>query len=211
FFVSTVHADGPGFTVTPILSEDQVSETKSYFDLKVIPKQQVLLRLKINNQTDQKQTYDLSVNTATTNKNGIVDYSFSHFDRDSSMKIALSDCIRLPEKRIVIPENSEKEVSMELDVPEEPFDGILLGGVTITPEVKKNTQGITNVFTRTIAIVVSEKSEKVKPEVEAGKVTVSQENLRNMVQISLRNSTPTLIQGLRANITIKSKDTNKTI
>lgn len=208
-FNEVVSADSNDFSIMPILPENQNPDVPSYFDLTVMPNQKQKLQVQIKNNSDEDQKYSIYVNTATTNQNGIIDYSISDFEKDESMKIFLKDCITLKENQVEVSANSEKRISFELSVPEEAFEGILLGGITIEPIVEEGKESVNNVFTRTIAIQLSEATTEIVPDLEEGTVSVSQENLRNNIKFELRNSTPTIISKVKAEIAI-TKQGDKT-
>lgn len=207
-FQQLVLADSNDFSVTPVLTENQNPEVPSYFDLTVTPNQKQTLKIKIKNNSNESVKYKLYVNTATTNQNGIIDYSMTNFEKDESLKLSLKDCLTLTEQLVDVPANSEKEVSLELSVPETPFEGIALGGITVEPSIEKGSNGVNNIFTRTLAIQLTETAEKISPKLEGGGVKVSQENLRNNVKFELRNITPAIISKVNAEIAI-TKNGNK--
>ncbi|MDG6120831.1 DUF916 and DUF3324 domain-containing protein [Lactococcus formosensis] len=209
-FGQVVRADSNNFSITPIIPENQVTGNLSYFDLTVTPSQKQILQIKVKNNSDETAQYKVYVNTATTNQNGIIDYSMSEFEKDTSMQLSLKDYIKLNEPQFEVPAESEKIVSLELSVPESGFEGVLLGGITIEP-VAEETQGISSIFTRTLAIQLRESSEEVIPKLESGNVLIAQENLRNNVQFELRNVTPTVISSVKANITITKKESKEVI
>ncbi|MET1943963.1 DUF916 and DUF3324 domain-containing protein [Enterococcus faecalis] len=198
-------ADSNDFSVIPILPENQNPDIPSYFDLTVTPNQQQTLQVKIKNNSDESVKYKIYVNTATTNQNGIIDYSISDFEKDESMKLSLKDCITLKEPLVEVPANSEKEVSLELDIPEAPFEGIALGGITVEPIAEEGNKGVNNLFTRTLAIQIAESNKGIVPELYGGDVLISQENLRNNIKFELRNSTPTIISKVKAEIAVTKK------
>lgn len=198
-------ADSNDFSVIPVLPENQNPDIPSYFDLTVTPNQQQTLQVKIKNNSDESVKYKIYVNTATTNQNGIIDYSISDFEKDESMKLSLKDCITLKEPLVEVPANSEKEVSLELNIPEAPFEGIALGGITVEPIAEEGKEGVNNLFTRTLAIRIVESNKEIVPELYGGDVLISQENLRNNIKFELRNSTPTIISKVKAEIAITKK------
>ncbi|WP_338350861.1 DUF916 and DUF3324 domain-containing protein, partial [Enterococcus faecalis] len=205
-FQITVFSSSNDFTITPVLPENQKKETQSYFDMLVTPMQEQTIQILIHNNSSVNQKYKITVNTAATNRNGIIDYSLSTFEKDSSMKIAIKDCITIEQPEIEVPSGSEKEVNLRLKVPAHPFKGILLGGITVEPIIETEKEGITNVFTRTLAIQLAETEEVIKPELKAGKVILGQDNYRNNIQFELRNSSPIIISRVKATITVKKKE-----
>lgn len=201
-FEQLVLADSNDFSVIPVLPENQNPDVPSYFDITVTPNQQQTLQVKIKNNSDESVKYKIYVNTATTNQNGIIDYSISDFEKDESMKLSLKDCITLKEPLVEVPANSEKEVSLELNIPEAPFEGIALGGITVEPIAEEGNEGVNNLLTRTLAIQIAESNKEIVPELYGGDVLISQENLRNNIKFELRNSTPTIISKVKAEISI---------
>ncbi|NBA63639.1 DUF916 and DUF3324 domain-containing protein [Enterococcus mundtii] len=199
-------ADSNDFSVVPVLPENQNPDVLSYFDLTVTPNQKQTLKIRIKNNSNESTKYNLYVNTATTNQNGIIDYSITDFEKDESLKLSLKDCLTLKEQYVDVPANSEKEVSLELSIPEITFEGIALGGITVEPTTEEGSEGINNVFTRTLAIQLAETTKDIVPKLEGGEVIISQENLRNNVNFELRNITPTIISNVKAEISIKNEE-----
>lgn len=201
-FSYSSQADSNDFSVIPILPENQNKDVLSYFDLTVIPNQKQELKIKITNNANEKVKYNIYVNTATTNQNGILDYSISEFEKDESMKLSVKECAYVEEPQVELPPKGSKEVTLRLSIPEPPFEGIALGGITVEPVIENKKEGISNLFTRTLALQLSESKENIVPNLEGGAVLVSQENLRNNVKFELRNTTPVIIPKVKAEITI---------
>ncbi|WP_285046997.1 DUF916 and DUF3324 domain-containing protein [Lactococcus petauri] len=202
-FSYSVKADSNDFSIVPVLPENQNANVPSYFDLMVTPNQKQNLKIKIINNSSENTKYNIYVNTATTNQNGILDYSISDFDKDNSMKVSVKDCINLEEEQVEVPAKSSKEVSFTLSVPEISFEGVALGGITVEPIIEESEEkGVNSVFTRTLAIQLAESKTDIAPQLEGGGITVSQENLRNNVKFGLRNISPVIVQKVKADITI---------
>lgn len=213
-FMSTmnVSAEGLDYTVSPILGQNQDDKIKSYFKLKLQPNQQENLQFNLENFSEKPQKFNIKVNTASTNMNGIVDYSRHIFQRDPSMKFSLQELIDNPQSQIEIPGHSKKIVSLKLNMPDTIFDGVLLGGVTIEPALgNKNKEQVSNIYTRTIAIVVSENDKKIVPEIVSGDVRNSQINYHNISKIALRNISPTIIKPVKAHIRVYKSGSEKSL
>ena len=206
---SKVFSETSDFSITPMLPDNQNVEVQNYFDLKVKPNQKQTLELVVSNTSNELQEYKIAVNTANTNNNGIVDYSMSNFKKDKSMKISLKDCFKLEKEIIEIPPNKEKIISMEMTIPPADFDGILLGGVVVEPLIKTSDAGITNHFTRTIAIKLSENEKEIETKLSIGDSVISQENLRNVLKMKFGNIESKLLSIITADITISKKNDSK--
>lgn len=74
---TNVHADHKlaSYSVTPIFSEHQTDGADSYFDIKWPPASKESFGIKITNNTKKTKQFEIEVNKARTNRNGIVDYS----------------------------------------------------------------------------------------------------------------------------------------
>lgn len=204
-FEKNAFADGNDFSIAPVLPENQRAGVESYFDLSVEPNQKQALKIVLKNNDVKDQKYKIYVNTATTNQNGIIDYSDGEIEKDESMATSLKDCVKLPVPQIEVPAHGEKEVSFEVNIPPNSFKGVLLGGITVEPVNEEKKEGISNLLTRTLAIQLSESEETVNPELKAGEVKISQENYRNNVKAELRNVSPVIISKVKADISITKK------
>lgn len=71
------------YTVTPVFGATQNNKTSNFFDMTLTPKQKDTFKLTITNTTPNSQKFKVQVNTATTNSNGIVDYTKSSFEKRS--------------------------------------------------------------------------------------------------------------------------------
>lgn len=203
---SAVSAAGFNYTATPILPSSQEQDVTSYFKLRVIPNQEETLQVKIENQSDESQKFKVIVNTAATNQNGIIDYSLQDVEKDSSMKYSIQDLITSDLPIVEVAANSEQIVSFKLKIPEESFKGVLLGGITIEPfQDETKQEQVNNVYTRTFAIQISENDEPIPAKLEAGEVSLSQINYHNVVSLLIKNTTPTIITSVQANIKVTKK------
>ncbi|MFB5308698.1 DUF916 domain-containing protein [Enterococcus casseliflavus] len=75
FFGPVAFADqSAGFSVRPILSENQVNSEVGYFDLNLEPGESQTLSLELRNMSDEEINLSISVHTAFTNVSGVVEY-----------------------------------------------------------------------------------------------------------------------------------------
>jgi len=63
------------YSVSPEPADNQIDKTISYYDLKVTPGQKETLKFKINNNDTNNHTYSIMINRATTDINGVIDYT----------------------------------------------------------------------------------------------------------------------------------------
>ncbi len=207
-----VQADGFNYSVSPKIPDNQIGDINSYYNLRMQPSQKTDIQLSITNHFNKVQQFNIKVNTATTNGNGIVDYSENSFNKDKSMTYSIQDLITIKQPLITIEAGATQVVSMTLQMPDQEFDGILLGGITVEPISKQSEKrGISNIYTHTIAIQVSENDNTVSTKLIGNEVQLDQINYHNVVKMNIQNPTARLLKNLKAELTITRKNQNKPI
>jgi len=73
--MTTAQAENLNYTVSADLPKNQLNSKVSYFDLKVTPGQTQDLTIQIKNSDNAAHKYVVTPNRATTNDNGVIDYS----------------------------------------------------------------------------------------------------------------------------------------
>ena len=79
------HAQSMNFSVEPQKSSLQRDQSKTYFDLNVMPGQKESVMVKVTNTSDKRIKINTSVNVAKTNPNGVVEYGKSRFKSDKTL------------------------------------------------------------------------------------------------------------------------------
>lgn len=211
---SEVLADGIAYGVKANIPENQIDKKVTYFDLLVKPGDTQSISLTITNSGPEEITLGIKTNTAATNKNGVIDYSKSGSDKDSSLEVNFSDIITGPEEITLSPKES-KDVTYELSIPKEEFQGTVLGGFYIAQiggeseqKQEENVQ-IKNEYSYVIAVKLTESDAKVLPELALNDVKPGLENYRTAVTANIQNIKPTIIDKLhiKAVVTEKGKET----
>ncbi|MEJ6348928.1 DUF916 and DUF3324 domain-containing protein [Holzapfeliella sp. He02] len=206
---ASVNADdssGYDYTVGITPPDNQIGDNSGFFDVKLVPGQATPLTLTLTNNSNTPQTYTVQVNTAATNSNVIVNYSKTDAKLNNTAKYNIKDLIYNPNPTVTVPANSSQQLTLNLNSPSEAFDGILLGGVTITPnQSKESSGGISNVYTRTVGIRAKQTDTVITPDLTASDVVLSQRNLHNVASLQLQNITPTLITKLTGKYNITKK------
>lgn len=196
-----VEAAEMNFSVQAVIPENQIDKSKTYFDLKMVPGQEQEIEITMKNDTSKDVVVEMNHHTATTNDNGIADYSGSVKEPDSSLKYDLNDFIQMDEE-MIIPAKGTSTATAHLKMPSESFDGVLLGGFTFIEtekadnlEAQKGTQ-IVNKYAYTIGIQIQETDAIVEPELVLKKVSPNQINYRNVIQANIQNSKAAIIKDL---------------
>lgn len=187
------------FAVNPVIPENQVDKSVSYFDLLLGENQKQELQVALKNDTEQAVVVDVDLANATTNTNGVVEYSPNKIPADPSLKYQLSDIAEAP-KSITVPANGQTELKINLTMPTESFAGVIAGGITLSQhkEAEKEENqaagvSIKNEFSYVIGLVVRENEQKVEPNLLLNDVKPDQLNARNVIVSSLQNDQATYI------------------
>ncbi|HHJ5110444.1 TPA: DUF916 and DUF3324 domain-containing protein [Enterococcus faecium] len=201
-FGKSTYADNMSFSVLPVLPENQSDSSKTYFDLKMNPNQEEVLEVNITNNTDEEITVLVETNTALTNDNGVADYSQSKKEKDSSLQVGFSDIAKAEEKEITLQGKETKAAKIQVNMPAQEYDGLILGGLYFTEKEKDSEEKmekgmqIKNKFAYVIGVSLRENDHEVKTILECNDVTPDQVNYRNVVKINLQNTQPEIVKDL---------------
>ena len=129
------------FSVETEIPENQIDKTKTYFDLMMKPDQEQILKVRAANSTDENLVIDVSVKSATTNSNGVIEYGESLTALDKSAPADLSEIIQLKDggESVELPAKSEKLVELRVKMPKEEFSGQLAGSRLVKKSMKRKT------------------------------------------------------------------------
>ena len=210
------------FSVETEIPENQIDKTKTYFDLMMKPDQEQILKVRAANSTDENLVIDVSVKSATTNSNGVIEYGESLTALDKSAPADLSEIIQLKDggESVELPAKSEKLVELRVKMPKEEFSGQLAGGITFSEKVdetkdkqKENTNGlaIENRYAYTVAVLLRENETVVQPELSLEKVEPTQRNARSVISATLLNHEAAYLQSMKVTANVKNKKTSNVI
>lgn len=196
---------------TPMFPESQVDEGKGYYDLNLAPNEQETLQLEIGNTSSEPIRVQVTAHTAFTNVLGKVEYGSEASAPDPTLVHSLADLIE-PSGMIELAGSESKIIELPLHMPAEAFEGFLAGGLRIAEykeddEENEEPEGegvaIKNEFAYVIGVVVSNTRDSVKPELELLDVFADQLNYRNVISATLQNFTPTFVNRLAVEATVK--------
>ena len=214
-----VNADGNmAVSVNAILPDNQFNKDVTYYDLRMKPGQKQEIELELNNPSDKDEMIKIEINNGTTNDSGSIDYSdrSEEYERDNTLKLALSD-VATTNETVTVKANSKEVVKIKLDMPNEEFDGRIIGGIRITKadekedETKDSSAGgmqIKNKVAYTVGLNLSENDNEVKAELDLLKVFPGQTGGRNVVKANIQNNQPQILEAIeyKAHVTAKGKE-----
>ncbi|WP_339000928.1 DUF916 domain-containing protein (plasmid) [Lactococcus garvieae] len=200
-------ASNGSYSVSALPSIHQTEGVESFFDIRWTPSDTENFGVLITNKGDKPQTYNIEVNKARTNKNGIIDYSDSTAELNTS-KYQLTRMIKLP-KEVTVAAGQSKKIEGSLSFPQESFNGLLMAGIHVS-EKKSQESGATvsNTVAYNIPFVVRGDND-VRPKANLLLERTSLEKLsstQSSLDIHLSNEEATLWKesNFQAEITNKS-------
>lgn len=196
------------FTAEAVLPDNQYSKDVTYFDVKVAPNQKQELEVKLKNNTSKELEIIPSVNRAQTNLSGVVTYALKSKDNEAGLKYNIEDIVKISEDKIVLKANEEYNLKLQVNIPEEQFEGILAGGIYLLNNTTQKSEGnLKNYFAREIGIVLreSDSSNDVLGDIKLQKIKVNQLSSRNVVSVFLENAQPAYINGFSIKGTVTKK------
>ena len=209
-----VKASQLGFSVTANVRElDNRASDQSFFDLILEPGQKQTVTVTLKNDTNRQMTVEQEVSSATTYINGVVEYSPNNIEADKSLRFNYDDLVQT-EQEIVLAPHSEKTINIDLQMPEEHFDGQLVGGLTYREKIDEeeaipeNQEGlaVTNRFAFVIALLMRQNKVAVEPDLKLHDVGPGQVNYRNVINANLQNPAMTFLNRMHVNAKVQGID-----
>ena len=198
-----------GFYVHAKLPENQLDKTLTYFDLRMQPEQTQTLEIEIINQLDMPLVIDVEAISASTNRHGIIDYK-TPFVRDETLRFPFSTLAKVRDKTLTVPARSSQTAAITITMPEESFDGIILGGLTFTRKQDKlessKTTIMNNVFSYVVGVKLSESDVVVNPQFELINVAPQSVHYQPEFVHAIRNSQASIVKNMDVEVTVKSKN-----
>ena len=201
--------------VTPLFPESQVDEGKGYYELLLAPGQKETLQLKVGNSSSEPINVQVTPHTAYTNTLGNVEYGKDAEEADPTLVHSLDE-LMTPSEVITLAGKETKVIDIPLQMPKDAFEGYLAGGLRIA-EIKEEEESdapegegvaIKNEFAHVVGVVVSNTRDSVQPELELLDVFADQLNYRNVISATLQNFTPTFVNQLAVEATVKRAGEN---
>ncbi|MFE0442371.1 DUF916 and DUF3324 domain-containing protein [Aerococcus sp. NPDC058936] len=183
FIIQPVQAtenEAIGYSVAPVIPANQLGDTTSYFDLRIEPNQEQTIQVELSNGSTEDKTVSAQLANATTNVNGLIVYEADTNDNiDPSLTAPLTEWTSLSSNEVIIPAGQSTTLDITMNVPEEAFDGVKLGGIIFQEVTEEGTgdasgeQGVAvrNAYTYIIALQVSENDNEVPIDFAIGKVS----------------------------------------
>ncbi|WP_430612760.1 DUF916 and DUF3324 domain-containing protein [Enterococcus sp. DIV0876] len=199
---NAAQATSPTFNVTPIHPVSQTDTSLGYYDIRLASGQSEVLELELMNGLDQERTFVIYANAAFTNMNGVIDYTPDHQEYDETLVLSFNDVVEKDSQEITIAANATEIVSVAIEMPSQSFDGIILGGITVEEAAMEETEDAANVFSYTIAVVISQNDQVTVADMALKGVYLDQRNRRTVIVADLQNPVPMILNDIHVQASV---------
>ncbi len=217
--LSTIYVsanEGVYFSVSSVIPENQIDKNLSYFNLKVTPSSSQELKIKIFNNKNHEIKVKAIVTPATTCRNGFISYT-TLTNYDDSLKYPLPNILKLDKSEYTVPAGSFVTATALLNMPEESYDGIILGGLVFTKSddesesKNKNemTVQIENEYQYVVGVMLSENDNKVAANMNLKYIKTILANYHTNLAVNLQNDTSVIIPNLKISGTVYKKGSSE--
>lgn len=206
-------SSGIGFYVRAVIPENQIDDSLSYFDLRMNPGQQQTLEIEIVNEGDETLTLSLDAISASTNRNGVIDYKTPGV-QDESLATPFSGLAALEEDAIQVAPHSTRTVRFTVDMPQDSYDGVILGGILLTKENAEaptavaagegsgGGAAIQNIYSYVIGVKLTETDAPVAPDFELVSAEAGVVNYDAAVVHGIRNKEAVIVKGITLDVEV---------
>jgi len=213
--------DSAGFTVQAQIPSNQVDKEQTYFDLRVEPGQAQTLQVVVNNTSSEAIVVDVSAISASTNSNGVIDYTTPGV-KDETLRHPFAEMSMVNTPVLQLQPHQSAVAEIEVTVPAEQYEGTVLGGLVFRrrPAAETDTQtvtsqagdmDITNVYSYILAVKLTETEVAVQPNFELVKVEPGQVNSYAEITHNIRNTQAAIAKNLTLKFRVFSQDEQKDV
>ncbi|MCA5013521.1 DUF916 and DUF3324 domain-containing protein [Enterococcus sp. S23] len=185
--------------------ENQLNDV-GYFDLRMKPEQKQTVKINLINTGDQPLTIEVSLNSAKSSSNGVIDYGPNRLPKDQSLDLDFTELVKTADL-VDIPARSSKELLLEITMPKEQFDGTIAGGIQLQVKEEKSKQtqeqAINNRFAYLIGMLLTETDVAVEPDLIFRNVYAGQNNFRNTIFVEFSNIAKTFMEEMQVDVQIQ--------
>lgn len=152
------------FQYKVVFPENQVSSEIGYYHLIMKSGQEQVVNIEFTNPGKEKTAIGISLNSAKTNSNGVIEYGDTKIKNDKSLKFDFKKVVSTPE-RIELKPGETKKLDVSIKMPETSFDGVIVGGIQLIQEDQNNVEDmggsmVLNEYAYTIGMVLQESEKK---------------------------------------------------
>lgn len=198
------------FNYDTVKPENQQGDSQ-YFNLRMQPGQKQTVQIMLTNRAEQEQTIEVSLNSAKTNSNGVIEYGPNSIKNDPSLKYDFKEIVSAPAE-VTLKPNETVPLNLEIAMPETNYDGIVVGGIYLKSKPtkeeaaeKKKAAGVVNEYAYVVGMILQETDTAVKPDLSLNKVYPALSNYRNAIFANFSNINPTFVNSMTVEMEVTKK------
>lgn len=188
------------FSVHAVIPDNQVDRRQTYFDLRMKPGDTQTIQFTINNSRAEELVARVQLNAASTGRNGLIVYTEPSV-RDDSLKVSITDVARLSADTVTVPAFGAKAVTIDIHMPDEELDGVILGGIAVSADSGETTQAaggvaLENTITYVIGLKLTENDNEIAPDFDLTAIKPALVNHKTAVVATLHNKAPRIVKSM---------------
>ena len=208
------------FAVKTVIPDNQINKKLTYFNLFMEPSQEQTIEIELRNDTDKAVTVLVDINSAITNKSGIVEYGRNDVELDETLRHDMGKIVTT-DNEVVVPANENYMLKLTINMPEEEFDGIIAGGIRLKEKVEEENNSsnsnsesgmsIKKEFAYEVAILLRVNENKLTPNLELNDVFPNQINFRNVISANIQNTEAMYMNKMTVEAKVTKKGSTKAL
>ncbi|MDR0922454.1 MAG: DUF916 and DUF3324 domain-containing protein [Lactobacillales bacterium] len=208
------HNEEIAFSVQKIAPVGEVHPASPFYDLKVKPGDKKVLEAKILNSGNGEIQVDGQIFATYTNKNGEIAYTSQAEEYDPSLQYKMNDLAKIYASDIKskVSSKSQKIVRVEINVPKEAKDGVILGSWYFEQASEKNAQekeeksiSIGNKYSYALPIKLTVNKEIDQPSLTLESITTGLSNYKKAFFANVVNDQPAVLSKLSITAQVMKK------
>ncbi|WP_159638642.1 WxL protein peptidoglycan domain-containing protein [Erysipelothrix anatis] len=220
--VNTISADTErysDFTVTPVFTENQIGtdlEYRGYFDVMLAPEGHDILNLEVKNTGSSPMTVHVDKTNAVTRANGEADYTQNEMP-SAYIPTTMASMLTIQNNDIVVNPNESAIISVDLQMPKEAFEGVILGGLAITAThesnktKEQNSVGVNSSVKYLVAVQARNSMNDVMPKLRNGEAGAKVHQMMPAYFVTIENSVGLNMSNVSISGDIKQKSDGKVV
>jgi len=202
-----------GYTVSPVQPKTQIDPEKSYFYVKTVPNESQTLEVRV--QSTKKEDVHLKIYgvSAYTGNEGTIEYTNDLSTKDETLKVPVTNLIKIDTPDITVGNFEEKTVKIELTPPKESYSGVKMGGIVFALDKGKEEKGVSTEYSYKIGLMMAENGDEINngENLKLNSVKASMTRGKKMVLATLQNPDAKVLENLNMVATMTKKGSGEVI
>ena len=198
------------FSIRAIMPENQRSGQSSFFDLIMEPGSEQIVEIEVINSTSEEMIYNIDLAMGTTDQGGTLAlYSRPEIPQDSTQRFYIDQIATMDISKVIIPGNQSARIPIRVTMPNEPFTGVILAGISVTEESPNASDeagqegiGLISEFMMSMPLFIRQYESHIENDLILTDVWADQVNHRNTIKANLQNIQPMLISQMEVRATV---------